>query len=93
MSYKKVEKVTAYAEMIGTCIEGWASGEVGWLSVQSFAEQCGLPLTHNLRRRLENFAELGILIREARHDGRGRWRLFYVPTQAYRNTVRQNIPF
>lgn len=93
MSYKKVEKVTDYAQMIGACIEGWAVGEVGWLAVQSFADQCGLPVTHNLRRRLENFAELGILIRESRHDGHGRWRLFYVPTETYRQTVRSKHPF
>lgn len=93
MSYKKVEKVTEYAKMIGDCIQGWAIGEVGWLAVSSFAEQCGLPITHNLRRRLENYVDLGILIREARHDGHGRWRLFYVPTEAYRQTCRQQHPF
>jgi predicted transcriptional regulator len=94
MSYRKFERVTDYSSMVDNCVFDWARSLVGELRLNNFAEMCNFSITHNLRRRIENLCDAGILERSYRKDDTGRWVNFYKPSESYRQTVRQpEVPF
>lgn len=94
MGYKGFDQATAYSQMVADCVREWALAVVGELTIKEFAEMCGFSITHNLRRRVKNMVDFGVINARYRQDENGRWVMKYEPSESYRQALRQEkLPF
>lgn len=86
-------KPTAYSELLQKCIDNHALGQGGAFTAHDLSKSCNLSLTHNLRRRLKELVEIGVLETWLALNDKKRMVNVYNVTETYRNHLSQVYPF